>query len=106
MSEAAHDPEGFDGVKARLEEIAEAVSSDDVSLDQALDLFEEAVSLGMQVSDLLEAGVFPTEDEISRAGSASEGGAAGAALAHDAASVHGAQADDADNTDNASTITA
>jgi len=64
MNETARRPEGFDAVKARLEEIADAVSSDDISLDQALDLFEEAVALGMQASDLLEEGVFPSEEEL------------------------------------------
>ena len=49
--------QGFEAIKERLEEIAEAVGSDDVPLDQALDLFEEAVGLGMQASELLEEGV-------------------------------------------------
>ncbi len=68
MNETARRPEGFDAVKARLEEIADAVSGDDISLDQALDLFEEAVALGMQASDLLEEGVFPSEEELLDAG--------------------------------------
>ena len=68
MNETARRPEGFDAVKARLEEIADAVSGDDISLDQALDLFEEAVALGMQASDLLEEGVFPSEEGLLDAG--------------------------------------
>lgn len=44
----------FEEVKERLDEIVEAVSDDDISLDKALDLYEEAVRLGMKVSAVLE----------------------------------------------------
>lgn len=44
----------FGEVKARLDEIVEAVSSEDISLDDALELYEEAVKLGMKASSLLE----------------------------------------------------
>lgn len=44
----------FGEVKARLDEIVEAVSSEDISLDDALELYEEAVKLGMRASSLLE----------------------------------------------------
>lgn len=47
----------FGAVKERLESIADAVDNADLPLDEALDLFEEAVSLGLQVSDLLELGL-------------------------------------------------
>lgn len=57
MDDATLNTQDFGAVKARLEEIAQIVGNDDVPLDEALDLFEEAVSLGMQVSDLLEVGV-------------------------------------------------
>ena len=79
MSQTEQRPEGFDAVKARLEEIANAVSNDDMPLDEALDLFEEAVALGMQVSDLLEEGVFVNEDELSEEGLSAANGTAGAA---------------------------
>jgi exodeoxyribonuclease VII small subunit len=46
--------ENFEDVKARLDEIVEAVSSDDISLDDALKLYEEAVELGLVASSLLE----------------------------------------------------
>lgn len=46
--------ESFEDVKARLDEIVEAVSSDDISLDDALKLYEEAVELGLVASSLLE----------------------------------------------------
>lgn len=47
-------------VKARLDEIVEAVKDESLPLDDALDLYEEAVSLGLRVSDMLEDDI---EDE-------------------------------------------
>lgn len=44
----------FEDVKTRLDEIVEVVSDEDITLDQALDLYEEAIKLGMQVSARLE----------------------------------------------------
>ena len=67
MDEIKLNAEDFGAVKARLEEIAKIVGDDDVPLDVALDLFEEAVSLGMQVSDLLEVGVLSDADSSDEA---------------------------------------
>ncbi|MEG0322924.1 MAG: exodeoxyribonuclease VII small subunit [Raoultibacter sp.] len=47
----------FENVKTRLDEIVDAVNVDGISLDAALDLYEEAVKLGMQASTLLEEGI-------------------------------------------------
>lgn len=47
----------FAGVRNRLQKIAVAVEDPDISLDDALDLYEEAVSLGLKASDLLEVGI-------------------------------------------------
>jgi exodeoxyribonuclease VII small subunit len=47
----------FDGVSARLREIADAVSDEDISLDDALSLYEEAIKLGTQAADLCEEGI-------------------------------------------------
>ncbi len=55
----------FKGVKERLQQIAEAVDDPELSLDAALDLYEEAVTLGLQASDLLEVGI--TEEEAQAA---------------------------------------
>ena len=44
----------FEAIKMRLEEIVEAVSDESIPLDDALDLYVEAVELGMRVSDVLE----------------------------------------------------
>ncbi|MCL1798574.1 MAG: exodeoxyribonuclease VII small subunit [Eggerthellaceae bacterium] len=48
------DSASYESVKERLDEIVEAVSDEGISLDDALDLYEEAVKLGLQVSNLLE----------------------------------------------------
>ena len=45
----------FGTVTDRLSEIAEVMEDDTLSLDDALDLLEEAVALGMQASNLLES---------------------------------------------------
>lgn len=47
----------FQRVKVRLEEIANAVDGDELTLDQALDLYEEAVALGLQATDLLDVDI-------------------------------------------------
>lgn len=46
--------ETYAQVKARLDEIVEAVKDENLPLDDALDLYEEAVTLGLRVSDMLE----------------------------------------------------
>ena len=46
-----------------MAEIADAVDDESLSLDEALDLYEEAVALGLKASDLLEAGIAPPADE-------------------------------------------
>ena len=45
---------GFDDLKARLDEIVEEVSSEDISLDDALALYEEAVNIGLAACDASE----------------------------------------------------
>lgn len=44
----------FEAVKARLDEIVDAVGDNELALDDALALYEEAVGLGLRASDLLE----------------------------------------------------
>ena len=68
-----HAPEqDFGTVKQRLETIAEAVENPDMPLDEALDLFEEAVALGLKVGDLLEVGL-DESDEVADEAPAGEG---------------------------------
>ena len=47
----------FESLKSRLAEIAEQIDDENLSLDDALDLYDEAVALGLQAGDLLETGV-------------------------------------------------
>lgn len=44
----------FDEVANRLKEIADKVGDENLPLDDALNLYEEAVGLGLRASDLLE----------------------------------------------------
>ncbi len=45
----------FTEIRDRLEEIALEVKGDKISLDAALDLYDEAVKLGMEATELLES---------------------------------------------------
>lgn len=58
--------ESFDQVKARLDEIVDAVGSSEMPLDEALSLYEEAVGLGLRASELLEENIEArdAEDEV------------------------------------------
>lgn len=49
--------DSFEAVKSRLDEIVDAVNDDDLPLDDALALYEEAVALGLRASDLLEENI-------------------------------------------------
>lgn len=44
----------FEDVQARLTQIVDEVSAEDISLDDALRLYEEAVKLGLSACDLSE----------------------------------------------------
>ena len=63
----------FGAVKQRLEAIAETVESPDLPLDEALDLFEEAVALGLKVGDLLETGLDEADEPAETADEARTG---------------------------------
>ena len=62
--EQSEQPNEFEAVKARLEEIANEVDDESLSLDEALDLYEEAVKLGLQASNLLEVGIVVEEEQV------------------------------------------
>ena len=62
MANNVQDLQDFEAVQTRLDEIAKIVADEDTPLDEALDLYEEAVSLGMRASDLLEEGIDIPED--------------------------------------------
>ena len=82
MANNAQDMQDFESVQARLDEIVRTVADEDLPLDAALDLYEEAVSLGMRASDLLEEGIVVPEDADESAADAE-----GAATAADAPSA-------------------
>lgn len=67
------EPNEFESVKSRLEEIASAVDDEDLPLDDALDLFEEAVKLGLQASSLLEVGIVVEDEPADEAAGAPDG---------------------------------
>lgn len=48
-------PQSFSAVRERLDQIAEEVAREDIALDDALALYEEAVKLGLRACDLSEA---------------------------------------------------
>ena len=54
---ASHNVDGasFSQIRNRLDEIATQVRGDDLPLDAALDLYDEAVKLGMKATELLES---------------------------------------------------
>jgi len=54
----------FEAIKNRLEEILDLVGNDDLPLDDALDLYEEAIALGMRVSDAIEEGIVIDEQML------------------------------------------
>lgn len=64
----------FEDVHGRLAEIVDAVSDADISLDDALKLYEEAVKLGLSACDLseqdLDAFMAAEEPEAEEAGDA------------------------------------
>ena len=47
----------FDTLKTRLDEIVSEVSSEDISLDEALRLYDEAVNIGLAACDASEDGL-------------------------------------------------
>lgn len=89
--------ESFESVKGRLAEIVDAVSNDDLPLDQALSLYEEAVGLGLRASDLLEQGI--DERRCEQALAEEDGVQESSAQPADAAGQASAAATDAENPD-------
>ena len=57
MANNASEYGDFAAVKERLDQIVSAVSDDSMPLDEALDMYEEAIALGMRASELLEEGI-------------------------------------------------
>ena len=57
------DARSFEDIKTRLDEIVSLVSDDSLPLDEALDLYEEAVGIGLQASRIMEEGIAEKEAE-------------------------------------------
>ena len=85
MANKASEYTDFASVKLRLDEIVQAVSDDEMPLDEALDLYEEAVALGMRASDLLEEGIALAEEQAQDAAADVDADAADAAYASELA---------------------
>ncbi len=47
----------FEDLKTRLDEIVEIVNDDTLPLEEALKYYEEAVTLGLEASNILEQGI-------------------------------------------------
>lgn len=75
----------FEAVRTRLDEILEAVNAEDVTLDDALALYEEAVKLGLAACDLSEKDVEAAFPEAADAADSAAEGAPEAAPASDVA---------------------
>ena len=73
----------FEAVKSRLDEIVDAVGNEELPLDDALALYEEAVGLGLRASDLLEENIEAqrAEDEAATEADGAQPGADAAATA-------------------------
>ena len=54
----------FESLKNRLDEIVELVGDENISLDAALGLYEEAVGIGLEASSLLEEGIAAKNAQI------------------------------------------
>lgn len=67
MDASKLDQASFAEIRDRLDEIAKAVRAEDMPLDSALDLYDEAVKLGMRATELLEAVDAPAPDTVSPA---------------------------------------
>ena len=67
-------PQTFEDIKARLDEIVAAVSNEELPLDEALSLYEEAVGIGLTASRIVEEGIAGKEAESAEAQASSDSG--------------------------------
>lgn len=65
-------PQTFEDIKARLDEIVAAVSDEELPLDEALSLYEEAVGIGLTASRIMEEGIASKEAESAEAQASSD----------------------------------
>lgn len=67
-------PQTFEDIKARLDEIVAAVSDEELPLDEALSLYEEAVGIGLTASRIVEEEIAAKEAESAEAQASSDSG--------------------------------
>lgn len=65
-------PQTFEDIKARLDEIVAAVSDEELPLDEALSLYEEAVGIGLTASRIVEEGIAAKVPESAEAQASSD----------------------------------
>lgn len=100
----AAQPSGFGQVHERLTQIVDEVSAEDISLDDALKLYEEAVKLGLSACDLSEQDI---EAHLAAEGDGAEGAeVADGAAASDGDGAEVADVDGAEAAESASEIAA
>lgn len=69
-----NDPQSYESIKKRLDDIVEAVGDENIPMDDALKLYEEAVRLGLQASRIMEQGIAQNNAAAADEGEAAEGG--------------------------------
>lgn len=67
------DRNSYGAVRAQLEDITERIRSKDTSLDQCLDLYEEAITLGNSCAELIDTADFSVEELKAAQGDAEDG---------------------------------
>ena len=67
-------PQTFEDIKARLDEIVAAVSDEELPLDEALSLYEEAVGIGLTASRIVEEGIAAKVPQSAEAQASSDSG--------------------------------
>lgn len=94
VSNSASEAAGFDALKQRLDEIITEVERDDISLDDALSLYEEAVNIGIAACDASELDIPQEPADTEAEKGAADNTTSGAAPA-DAAPAQGEGAPEA-----------
>ena len=87
-------PESFEAVRDRLEQIVDEVNAEGITLDQALSLYEEAVKLGLSACDLSEQGALEAAAQID----AQQGGSSSADVEGEASGPSAGSDSDASTT--------
>lgn len=69
----SNDPQSYESIKKRLDDIVEAVGDENIPMDDALKLYEEAVRLGLQASRIMEEGIAQNNAKAADEGEVAEG---------------------------------